>query len=326
MTDREATVAACLIVRDASSTLAAAIVSVREHVDEVCVFDTGSTDGTLELLDVLASTPGPPIRVQRGEWRDDFAWAREQSFAMASATWLLWLDADDVLERGHLLRAIVGRADAAGADAILGQYVYAVRRDGSMELVTGLRLVRRTSGYRWAGRAHAELTPPADAGPPLLANPYGIRWIHRRLDVGEGFHLERNARLLRLEVAEPGCRPAAWWHLARSVGGAESVALAGRYLELTSGELSAGRLKALEALGRLDELAAERARFDSEEAWSPAAMAAADARLSQAATLDVGRNERCLCLSGRKARACCGEGRVPWPLLVGLREGAVVDV
>src|SRR5207237_519318 len=54
--------------------------------------------GTLELLEELAAEPGAPIRVERGEWRRDFSWARERSFAMASpeTDWILWIDGDDV--------------------------------------------------------------------------------------------------------------------------------------------------------------------------------------------------------------------------------------
>lgn len=91
-------IAACLIVKNELEWIADAIASVRSYVSEICIFDTGSTDGTLELLDELAAEPGAPIRVERGEWRNDFGWARNQSFAMASPEthWILWLDADDV--------------------------------------------------------------------------------------------------------------------------------------------------------------------------------------------------------------------------------------
>lgn len=324
----EPSIAACMIVKDGAGSIERAILSVRPFVDEVCVFDTGSTDGTLELLDVLASTPGAPIRVQRGEWRDSFGWARERSFEMASSTWLLHLDADDVLERSHLLGATVARAAAAGADGIVGQYVYRVRPDGSMELAAALRIVRRAAGYRWVGRCHEELTPPAGVRPvEMIANPWGVRWVHRRSDAGEGGHLARNARLLRLEVDEPDARPAAWWHLARSIGGRESFECARRYLELTDGELTNFRLEALAVLGRRDELEVERARFSAgEEGWTPQAVSGADVCFGAERSVEVGRNDPCFCLSGRKAKACCGAGRVPWPLLVGVREGAVVDV
>jgi glycosyltransferase involved in cell wall biosynthesis len=60
-------IAACLIVKDGAATIVRAIESVRPHVDEVCVYDTGSTDGTLELLTALAAQPGLAVVVERGE-------------------------------------------------------------------------------------------------------------------------------------------------------------------------------------------------------------------------------------------------------------------
>lgn len=200
------TVAACLIVRDASPTLAAAVCSVRVHVDEVCVFDTGSNDGTLELLEVLAGTPGPPIRVERGEWRDDFAWARERSFAMASAPWRMWLDADDVLENGYRLRGLLRLA--GDAVCIVVQRVYRVHADGRLELEPREHLIHRDGGYRWVNRVH-ELCLPGSESPDRVAivNPWALRLVHRpRWAIGE--HVARNGRLLRLErvLGEVRCR------------------------------------------------------------------------------------------------------------------------
>src|SRR6478609_4928618 len=119
-----ATIAACLIVKDEERTLERCLTSIRPFVDEVNIYDTGSTDGTLALLDRLAhestlevgGTPTPlaPIRVERGEWRDDFSWARARSFAMASAGvgWLLWADADDEVIGGACMRTVVSELAA----------------------------------------------------------------------------------------------------------------------------------------------------------------------------------------------------------------------
>lgn len=95
----EPVMAVCIIVKDELEWIGAAVNSVRPYVAEINVYDTGSTDGTLELFQGMAAEPRTPIRVGRGEWRRDFSWAREQSFAMASpgTDWILWIDADDVV-------------------------------------------------------------------------------------------------------------------------------------------------------------------------------------------------------------------------------------
>lgn len=98
-------IAACLITRDGAQTLERCIASLRPFVDEVCVFLAGeSTDGTPEILERLAAEPGAPILVEQGEWRRDYACARNQAARMASSEWIIWAEDDEVLEGGRDLR------------------------------------------------------------------------------------------------------------------------------------------------------------------------------------------------------------------------------
>jgi glycosyltransferase involved in cell wall biosynthesis len=217
-------IAACLIVKNSAPTLEACLDSIRPHVDEVNVYDTGSTDGTLELLERLGSARGhrrqrtaavarrdararrrgdpqaiplAPIRVERGEWRDDFAWAREQSFAMVSddVDWLLWLDDDDV-DRGRR----VAPAARATAPPQLDGYVffYDYARDEHGRCVCQLwreRLLRRDAGYTWKGAIHEVLAPP-DGQPAALAqvDPEQTRYVHNRPP--DKFPQDRNLKIL----------------------------------------------------------------------------------------------------------------------------------
>ena len=65
-----ATLTLCMIVRDEEENLAACLGSLRPFVDEICVLDTGSSDGTLALAESAAD------RVERFEWASDFSAAR----------------------------------------------------------------------------------------------------------------------------------------------------------------------------------------------------------------------------------------------------------
>ena len=64
----------------------------------------------LQILERLAGDPGAPILVERGEWHDDYAEARNASFAMASSEILSWFDDDEVLEGGRWLRPLLAEA------------------------------------------------------------------------------------------------------------------------------------------------------------------------------------------------------------------------
>lgn len=95
--------AAFLIVRDEEAMLGGCLASIRPWVDEICVLDTGSIDGTVEIARSFGAKLGSFV------WQEDFAAARNASLAMSQAPWALVIDADErlVAETGPALaRAI----------------------------------------------------------------------------------------------------------------------------------------------------------------------------------------------------------------------------
>jgi glycosyltransferase involved in cell wall biosynthesis len=86
-----ATISLCLIVKNEEQTLEHCLSSVQDIPDEIIIVDTGSTDRTREI-----SAKWTP-HVVDFEWIDDFAAARNASFAYATQEYILWLDADDIL-------------------------------------------------------------------------------------------------------------------------------------------------------------------------------------------------------------------------------------
>src|SRR6185369_8334423 len=102
---RMAKLALVMIARDEARCIERCLDSVRAHVDEMLVLDTGSSDGTPEI----ARRAG--ARVASFAWCDDFAAARNAALALADADWSLVLDADEWLVSG----AAALRALRAGA-------------------------------------------------------------------------------------------------------------------------------------------------------------------------------------------------------------------
>jgi hypothetical protein len=82
-------VSLCMIVKDEEASIGDALDSAQGLADEVVVYDTGSTDDTV----AIATKHG--ARVIQGQWRDDFAWARNQTLQYATGMWILWIDADE---------------------------------------------------------------------------------------------------------------------------------------------------------------------------------------------------------------------------------------
>lgn len=207
----EPKIAACLITKNSEGTLETALASIRPFVAEVNIYDTGSRDGTLELLDRLAAdkllvvkdgqpletlTEEPakrradcayielaPIRVKKGQWRNDFSWARTQSFKMASpgCDWLLWLDDDDEIANAINLNHLAYHAPPE-LDGFVFRYDYAHDEAGNLVCVLWReRLMRRESGFTWKGAIHEVLVPPDGHQANFqMVSPDMCRYIHHR--------------------------------------------------------------------------------------------------------------------------------------------------
>ena len=88
-------VSLCLMVRNEEEKLAACLQSAGDLVDETIVVDTGSTDGTRELAAKLGA------RVFEFPWCDDFAAARNECIRHAAGEYILWMDADEVVDSSN---------------------------------------------------------------------------------------------------------------------------------------------------------------------------------------------------------------------------------
>lgn len=80
-----------MIVKNEAAHLEKCLNSVQGLVSEIWIADTGSQDATAEIAKRF--TP----HVWQIPWREDFAWARNQSMAQAKGDWILVLDADEWL-------------------------------------------------------------------------------------------------------------------------------------------------------------------------------------------------------------------------------------
>ena len=83
----------CMIVKNEENVIERCINTVKDIVDEIIIVDTGSEDNTKEKIKKYNA------KIYDFTWRDDFAAARNFAFSKASMDYILWLDADDVLEK-----------------------------------------------------------------------------------------------------------------------------------------------------------------------------------------------------------------------------------
>ena len=86
----------CMIVKDEQDVLARCLASAAELADEIVIADTGSRDNTKEIAKSFTD------KVFDFAWEDDFSAARNFSFSKATGDYVMWLDADDVIEESDL--------------------------------------------------------------------------------------------------------------------------------------------------------------------------------------------------------------------------------
>ena len=139
----------CMIVRDEEPVLARCLESIRDVADEIVIVDTGSTDKTTDIARKYTD------RIFFEPWKDDFAAARNVSFAHATGDYLMWLDADDVLPEASVsaFSALKERILREQADIVVCKY-----QNADCTFFRE-RIVRREAGFLWEGRVHECITP-----------------------------------------------------------------------------------------------------------------------------------------------------------------------
>jgi glycosyltransferase involved in cell wall biosynthesis len=148
-------VSAALIVKNEERLLPRCLSSIRPHVDEIVVVDTGSTDQTLDVARRFSD------RVMTCTWRRDFSKARQHAFDHATGDWIFWVDADDVVTNAERIRPAV---ESAPPDVKALYWKYVVGRDEYGNSTCEFwreRCVRNDGSFRWAGRVHEVLVPRA---------------------------------------------------------------------------------------------------------------------------------------------------------------------
>lgn len=219
----------CMIVRDEALNLERCLRSVAGVVDELCVLDTGSTDGTAELAAQLGA------RVGQAAWTADFAAARNASIALASGDWVLVLDADEELDLSEQspeqLRACL-LAFVRSSPSCAGRVRIRNRLDGGETSEADIvRFFARGELGRYEGRIHEQWTvagtlpPRADTGVAVLHHGYVGETVERRSK------LARNLEMLAAALEEQPADGYGWYQYGRTLSAAGEHARALEALE-----------------------------------------------------------------------------------------------
>ncbi|WP_190944994.1 glycosyltransferase [Paenibacillus sp. UASWS1643] len=195
----------CMIVKDEEELLPHCLASVEGSVDEIIVVDTGSSDRSAEIAQQYGAV------VVRFEWCEDFAAARNAGLERASGDWILFLDADEALDRAAR-EQIRSWTAVSGCDGLfLNIHNYTGTGQQGVTVNPVLRLFRNASEHRFEGRIHEQIATAICRRNPeaafhvtdMVIHHYGYQTaIVERKD-----KVNRNVRLLQQAVEEEPDQP-----------------------------------------------------------------------------------------------------------------------
>ena len=208
-----------MIVKNEEKRLPNCLNSVRGTVDEIVIYDTGSTDQTIAIAEAAGA------RVIRGTWNNDFAAARNEALKHARGRWILYLDADEQLEAGQrkTLREMIGAAPENIGAFECTLFSPHTQLDGGRKMHTaGYPRLFRNYGYptiKFIHRIHEQISPSIKAlGKEIAPSP--IRIFHSGYDAETDVikrKMERNYSLLLQQLRDEPENAYCWFQMGQTL-------------------------------------------------------------------------------------------------------------
>ncbi|MBM7566474.1 glycosyltransferase family 2 protein [Paenibacillus sacheonensis] len=208
-------IALVMIVRNEEATLARCLESAVQHVEEIIIVDTGSTDKTKQIAERFGA------RIFDYAWGDDFAAARNYALDQSTSTWNLVLDADEyitAMDRTILIQTL-------SEQACLGRItiVSLTSEQGEQNEARGYITRLLPAGVRFEGRIHEQ----AKSDLPRMNVPITV--LH------DGYlcrsKSERNIPLLLAELKNNPNNSYIYFQLGREYQGLQELQQASEYFE-----------------------------------------------------------------------------------------------
>ena len=188
------TCALTMIVKNEQDNIAGSLDSIESFMDEIVITDTGSTDNTIQYIELYGVT------VIRSQWQDDFSLARNEAIDACTSRWIMWMDADDRFEEGSiksLLNVITVGKKQGAAFCIVNE-----RNNNTPVNFLQVRLFPRLDTIRFEQKIHEQIMYSLKRSEIPFSTHPEIRIRHlgyKNPDVAKK-KAKRNIRLLHREI------------------------------------------------------------------------------------------------------------------------------
>ena len=214
---QKVSIAAAILVKDEARSILRCLYSIKDAVDEIIVIDTGSTDGTIDLVE---NFPHPHLKLIHHEWREDFADARNAGLAVVESDWVLWLDADEYLheEDIEVVREAAGLFSTPDVPVILRPVIINLLPENQTFISYDTsRMFPTRAGMRFWGRIHEQIGGGTEKErfqrPAVRIRIYHDGYLPDV--VAQKGKQARNLRLLAKMVEDEPDTPASWLFYGR---------------------------------------------------------------------------------------------------------------
>ena len=99
------TLSVCMIVKNEEPVLARCLEGAKRIADELIVVDTGSEDASMDIARRFTD------KVYEHPWQNSFCEARNYSVSLADSDYVMWLDADEVIDEENAQRILRLKAE-----------------------------------------------------------------------------------------------------------------------------------------------------------------------------------------------------------------------
>lgn len=199
----------CIISRkEDEEVLNAAIDSVWDYVGQVVVINTGEEALNIRERSYVSIMDDDTQRIvyKRFKWTNDFAAARNFSFAQATGDVILWLDSDDVVKNPKILPVLAEKIEKGDVDWVFSEYIYSRDEVGNITARHWVpRMMKKGSGH-WMSRVHESFVPDKAVIQEKDVDLFGERLIVEHQKTSEGYQesAKRNLEIQLKEIKEEG--------------------------------------------------------------------------------------------------------------------------
>ena len=182
-----------------------AIESVKNYVDEVCVTiaDKNDTGAKIE-----------GCKMSYFEWEDDFSKAREFNFKQCTGDWILWLDADDILEGAENIKKNIELCEENSISGVAFLYKYGFDENGNCnDEHWKVQMIKNDGHAEWRGAIHEDLSQKMAVNWGKVTDIVRVHLTDSERAVKS---YERNLRILKKEAIKDPKEPRTMFYLGRT--------------------------------------------------------------------------------------------------------------